>query len=252
MKFVSWNVAGYRACLKKGFIDFFEAVGADAFCLQEVKAVRSEITYKPEGYYLYLFPAVKKGYAGTLIYTRHEPLAVKYGIGIPDYDLEGRLITLEYNNYYLINAYVPNIKRDLSRLPFRTKWEATFLEYIKILEQTKPVIICGDFNVAHTEDDIKNAKANVKNAGFTQEERAMFTNLLNHGFIDTFRNKYPNVRDAYSWWSYRKGVRERNIGWRIDYFLISKCLEKQLIDAHIYHDVMGSDHCPVGIEIELR
>ena len=250
MRLVSWNVAGYRACLKKGFADFFREIDADFFCLQEVKAERSEITFLPAGYYMYLFPALKKGYAGTLIYTKHEPISVKYGLGIPGFDLEGRLITLEYDKYYLINAYVPHSGRDLARLPFRTKWETDFLDYLSSLN--KPVIIGGDFNVAHTPQDIKNAKANINNAGFTEQERLMFTNLLSHDLIDAFRYQYPEISDAYSWWSYRKGVRERNVGWRIDYFIISRELKKQLVDAYIYHKVMGSDHCPIGIDININ
>lgn len=250
MKLVSWNVAGFRACLNKGFKDFFERIDADVFCLQEVKAEKHQIDFEPNGYFEFLYPAEKKGYAGTLVYSKKKPLSVVYGIGIEEYDKEGRLITLEFDKFYVINTYVPNIKRDLSRMDFRMKWEDCFLKYVKKLEKNKPVIIFGDFNVAHTEMDIKNAKENIGNAGFTYEERDKFTKLLENGFIDTFRYKYPDKKDAYTWWSYMLNVRSRNIGWRLDYFVISEGLKDKLVDAYIYSDVYGSDHCPVGIEIE--
>lgn len=250
MKIISWNVAGFRACLKKGFTDFFERIDADAFCLQEVKATKSQIDFSPIGYEEYIYPAERKGYSGTLIYSKIKPLSVKYGMNIEGHDDEGRLITLEFKNYYLINTYVPNVKRDLSRMEYRMKWEEDFLKYIKDLEKNKPVIICGDFNVAHTEIDIKNAKQNIGNAGFTYEEREKFTILLSNGFIDTFRYLNPDKKDAYSWWSYIGNARDRNIGWRLDYFVISDSLKDKLINAYIYSDVYGSDHCPVGIEIK--
>lgn len=252
MKLISWNVAGFRACLKKGFSDFFDWVEADVICLQEVKATKDQIQYEPEGYDLYLYPAERKGYSGTLIYSRIKPLSVSYGVGIEEHDHEGRVITLEFEEFYLINTYVPNVKRTLERLPYRMVWEDMFKDYLKKLEETKPVIVCGDFNVAHTEQDIKNAKANVGNAGFTDEEREKFTILLNSGFIDTYRYFYPDAKDAYTWWSYMPGVRERNIGWRIDYFICSKSIIDNVKNAKIYHEVLGSDHCPIRIEITLK
>ena len=217
MKLVSWNVAGYRACLKKGFQDFFEEVDADIFCLQEVKATEEQIDYKPDGYICYRNIAERKGYSGTIVYTKVEPLSVSYGMGIENHDHEGRMITLEFSDFYLINSYVPNVKRTLERLDYRMQWEDDFKEYVNSLRKKKIVIVCGDFNVAHTEIDIKNAKANRGNAGFTDEEREKFQVLLDSGFIDTFRYQHPDEADWYTWWSYMKGVRERNIGWRIDY-----------------------------------
>jgi len=250
MKLISWNVAGFRACLKKGFTNFFEEIDADVFCLQEVKAEAEEFDFRPNGYDMYLNTADKKGYAGTLIYTKIKPLSIKYGMSISEHDYEGRLITLEYDNFYLINTYVPNVKRDLSRLDYRMIWEEDFLKYLKELENHKPIVICGDFNVAHEEIDIKNVKSNIGNAGFTYEERAKFTELLTNGFIDTFRYLYPE-EVKYSWWSYMRNVRSRNIGWRIDYFVISEVLKSKLKEAYIYNEVLGSDHCPVGIEIDI-
>lgn len=252
MKLISWNVAGFRSCLKKGFSTFFDEIDADIICLQEVKAEKDQIEFNAEGagYIQYIYPAEKKGYSGTLIYTKKEPLSVKYGIGIDEFDHEGRLITLEFDSFYLINTYVPNAKRDLSRLGYRMRWEDEFLKYIKNLEKTKPVIICGDFNVAHTENDIKNAKQNIGNAGFTYEERDKFTVLLSNGFIDTFRYKYPDKFDAYSWWSYFGTARERNIGWRLDYFVVSESLKNRIVDAYIYASIYGSDHCPVGLIVK--
>lgn len=249
MKLVSWNVAGFRAALKKGFKEFFEQVDADVFCLQEVKALRNQIEFDAEEYYEYLNPAEKLGYSGTMIYTKKEPISVKYGMDDFIKDNEGRLITLEYEEFYLVNTYVPNVKRDLSRLEYRMEWEDCFLEYIKSLEKLKPVIICGDFNVAHQEIDIKNAKANIGNAGFTYEERDKFTNLINYGLIDTFRYVNPEATDHYTWWSYMRNVREKNIGWRIDYFLVSNSLKNNLKAVNIYKDILGSDHCPIGIEL---
>ena len=249
MLIISWNVAGFRACLKKGFTDFFEEINADAFCLQEVKAEADQFDFRPDGYHMYLYPAEKKGYAGTLIYSKKEAINVKYGMDTPPHDYEGRLITLEYDNFYLINVYVPNVKRDLSRLDYRMTWEDDFLKYLKELEKHKPVIVCGDLNVAHEEIDIKNVKSNIGNAGFTYEERGKFTDLLANGFIDTFRYLYPDTV-KYSWWSYMGSARANNVGWRIDYFVISEALKSKLKSASIYDEILGSDHCPVGIEIE--
>lgn len=250
MKLVSWNVAGFRACLKKGFIDFFDLIDADIFCLQEVKAERNQIEYDAANYYEYLNPAERKGYSGTMIYTKVKPLSCTYGMGIEEHDKEGRIITLEYVNFYLVNIYTPNAKRDLSRLDYRMNWEDDFLKYIKALEKFKPVIICGDLNVAHNEIDIKNDKSNIGNAGFTYEEREKFTKLLDCGFTDTYRYLHPE-RIGYTWWSYMGNARANNTGWRIDYFLISKVLNDKLKDAVIYSDIYGSDHCPIGIEIDM-
>lgn len=252
MKLVSWNVAGFRACLKKGFEDFFYTCDADVYCLQEVKAELNQIDFKPKDYYCYINPAEKKGYAGTLIYTLYKPINVTYGLGIEKHDHEGRVITLEFEDYFLVNQYVPNVKRDLSRLDYRMTWEEDLKKYLKKLEEKKPVVVCGDFNVAHTEIDIKNAKANIGNAGFTYEERQKFSNLLESGFIDTYRYFNPNKSDAYSWWSYIGNCRKRNIGWRIDYFIVSKHIIDKVSNAVIYSDVMGSDHCPVGINLKLK
>lgn len=250
MKLVSWNVAGFRACLKKGFVQFFDEIDADIFCLQEVKATKEQIDFKAKGYYEYLFPAVKKGYSGTLIYTKILPIDVFYGIDDANYDNEGRTITLEFEDLYLVNVYVPNVKRDLSRLDDRMNFEDVFRSYLTSLSKHKAVIVCGDFNVAHTELDIKNAKQNIGNAGFTFEERDKFTQLLNAGFIDTFRYFFPEKTDCYTWWSYLNNVRARNIGWRIDYFLVSDYFIKHVKDAYIYSDILGSDHCPIGIFID--
>lgn len=250
MKIVSWNVAGFRACLRKGFRTFFEQTDADIVCLQEVKATKEQYDFHPQNYYEYLNAAERKGYSGVLIYTKQEPLTVTYGIGKKAFDCEGRLLTLEYKEFYLVNVYVPNVQRTLARMEFRIEWEKEFRRYIRKLDKEKPVIICGDFNVAHTEMDIKNAKQNRGNAGFTDEERLAFTNLLNLGLVDIYRNFYPDKLEAYTWWSYMKGVRERNIGWRIDYFLISKRWIKKVEDVHIYSSVYGSDHCPVGIQMK--
>ncbi len=250
MKIISWNVAGFRACINKGFADFFEEIKADVVCLQEVKAEKDQINFNPINYYEFLYPAERKGYAGTLIYSKHKPLSINYGMEIDKYNHEGRLITLEFQDFYIINSYVPNVKRDLSRMEYRMQWEDDFLIYIKKLEKNKPVIICGDLNVAHNEIDIKNAKQNIGNAGFTFEERDKFTRLLSNGFIDTFRYKYPEKKEAYSWWSYIGNARSRNVGWRLDYFVISETLKSKLIDSYIYSNIFGSDHCPVGIDIK--
>ena len=250
MKIVSWNVAGYRACLNKGFIDFFNSIDADCICLQEVKALQNEYDFHPEGYDEYLYAADKKGYSGTLVLSRVKPINVSYGIGIEEHDHEGRLITLEFDNFYLINSYVPNVKRDLSRLDYRMTWENDFRKYIKDLEKNKPVIVCGDFNVAHTVMDIKNAKGNKGNAGFTDEEREKFTELLDSGFIDTYRYFNPDKSDAYTWWSYMHNAREKNIGWRLDYFVVSKDFINNVKHADILSNVLGSDHCPILLEIK--
>ena len=251
MKLVSWNVAGFRACLKKGFEDFFYACDADIYLLQEVKAEKEQIDFEPKDYYCYINPAEKKGYSGTLIYTLYEPISVMYGIGDESYDNEGRMITLEFDEYYLVNMYVPNVKRDLSRLDYRMKWEDKVKAYLKKLEEKKPVIVCGDFNVAHEEIDIKNAKANIGNAGFTYEERDKFTKLLDSGFIDTYRHFNP-TKEEYSWWSYMGRARENNVGWRLDYFLVSKSIIDKVSNAKIYTDVYGSDHCPIGLDIKFK
>ena len=250
MKLVSWNVAGFRACLKKGFDKFFYEENADIVCLQEVQALEGEYDIHTDVYCEYLYPAKKKGYSGTLVYSKIKPLKVIYGIGISEFDEEGRTITLEYENFFLVNAYVPNVKRDLSRMDSRMYFEEEIKKYLKKIEKEKPVIICGDFNVAHTEMDIKNAKSNIGNAGFTYEEREKFTKLLESGFVDTFRYLNPLVTDAYTWWSYRANVREKNIGWRIDYFLVSKKFIDFVKESKIYREVLGSDHCPIGLEIK--
>jgi len=252
MKIISWNVAGFRAALKKGFADFFNQENADVYCLQEVKALPEEIDFHPEGYVAYIYPAEKKGYSGTAIYTRIEPLTVSYGMGIEEHDHEGRIITLEFQEFYLVNEYVPNVKRDLSRLEYRMEWEDDLKAYLKKLEEKKPVVVCGDFNVAHTEMDIKNAKANIGNAGFTYEERGKFTELLNAGFVDTFRNLYPEVKDKYTWWSYMGNARTKNVGWRIDYFVVSESMKDKVEDSLILDMVQGSDHCPVGLITNMK
>ena len=252
MKIISWNVAGFRACLQKGFQDFFEKEKADVYCLQEVKALPEQIDFHPEGYFEYIYPAEKKGYSGTAIYTKTKPLSVSYGMGIEEHDHEGRIITMEFEEFYLVNEYVPNVKRDLSRLDYRMVWEDDFKKYLKKLEKKKPVVVCGDFNVAHTEMDIKNAKSNRGNAGFTDEEREKFTKLLEAGFVDTFRHQYPTVSDKYTWWSFMGNARAKNVGWRIDYFVISQNQIDKVEDAIIYDSVMGSDHCPVGIVTSLH
>lgn len=249
MKFISWNVNGLRACVEKGFIQFFNEVDADVFCVQETKLQEGQIDLDLKGYYQYWNYAKKKGYSGTAIFTKKKPAGVTYGMGISHHDEEGRIITLEYEDYYIITCYTPNSQPELARLSYRMEWEDDFRAYLKKLEETKPVIVCGDLNVAHKEIDLKNPKTNRKNAGFTDEERGKFTQLLDSGFIDTFRYFYPDKADSYSWWSYRFRAREKNAGWRIDYFCVSKALEDQLVDATIYVDVMGSDHCPVELVI---
>lgn len=250
MKLVSWNVAGFRACLKKGFEDFFTKVDADIFCVQESKLTKEQLEFYPKGYNEYLYSAEKKGYSGTLVYSKVKPLSISFGIGEEEYDKEGRTITLEFDSFFLVNSYVPNVKRDLSRMDSRMHFEDIMRDYLKKLENDKPVIICGDFNVAHNEIDIKNSKANIGNAGFTNEERNKFTELLDSGFVDTFRHFNPNTANAYTWWSYMKNAREKNIGWRIDYFLVSKSFLESVTNPVIYNDIYGSDHCPIGLEIK--
>lgn len=251
MKLVSWNVNGIRACVKKGFLDYFKDVDADIFCLQETKLQEGQISLELEGYHQYWNYALKKGYSGTAIFTKEKPLSVKYGVGEMDEEPEGRIITLEFENFYMVNVYTPNAKRDLSRLDYRLEWEDGMIDYLKELDLVKPVIFCGDLNVAHQEIDLKNPKPNIGNSGFTNEERGKMTELLGAGFIDTFRHFYPKQEGAYTWWSYMAKVRERNIGWRIDYFIVSKRLADSLIEANIHCDVMGSDHCPVVLETTL-
>ncbi len=249
-KMISWNVNGLRACVGKGFLDFFKEADADIFCVQETKLQKGQIDLDLPGYYQYWNYAERKGYSGTAIFTKEEPLSVTYGIGIEEHDHEGRVITLEFADYYFITVYTPNSKDGLARLPYRMVWEADFLAYLQKLEEKKPVIFCGDLNVAHKEIDLKNPKSNHKNPGFTDEERGRFTALMEAGFIDTFRHFYPDLENVYSWWSYRFSARSKNIGWRIDYFVTSKALQDRLKDALIYQDVLGSDHCPVGLLLE--
>lgn len=249
MKLVSWNVNGLRAVMKKDFMASFESLDADIFCLQETKLQEGQHDLELPGYYQYWNYAVKKGYSGTALFTKKEPLKVSYGIGIEHHDQEGRVITAEFEEYYVVTVYTPNSQRELTRLSYRMEWEAAFLAYIKSLEEHKPVIFCGDLNVAHKEIDLKNPKTNHQNAGFTDEERACFTRVLDSGFIDTFRYFYPDTEGAYSWWSYMFQARAKNAGWRIDYFVVSKSLTDKLMDAKIHSQVMGSDHCPVELTI---
>ena len=250
MKFISWNVNGFRACLNKGFEDFFKEEDADFFCIQETKMQPDQADFKPDGYYQYWYSAEKKGYSGTAIFTKHEPISVWYGLDIEKHDHEGRAITLEYENFYLLCVYTPNSQRELARLSYRQEWEDDLREYIKSLDSTKPVIYCGDLNVAHNEIDLKNPKTNHHSAGFTDEERQKFTELLNAGFRDTFRTLYPE-KIEYSWWSYMFHAREKNVGWRIDYFVVSDRIMPKVKDSKIYTHIMGSDHCPVGVEIDI-
>lgn len=251
MKLISWNVNGLRACMQKGFMDFFTAADADFFCLQETKLQEGQIDFAPDGYHAYWNYAEKKGYSGTAIFAKKEPLAVSYGIGIPEHDMEGRVITLEYEDFYMVTCYTPNSQNELARLPYRMKWEDDFRAYLKALDAKKPLILCGDLNVAHREIDLKNPKTNRKNAGFTDEEREKMTMLLDSGFTDTFRHFYPDAEGIYSWWSYRFKAREKNAGWRIDYFITSAALDRKLADAKIHTDVFGSDHCPIELTIAL-
>lgn len=249
MKFISWNVNGIRACVQKGFLDFFNEVDADVFCIQESKMQEGQLDLELEGYHQYWNYAEKKGYSGTAIFTKQEPLSVQYGMGIEEHDHEGRVITLEFDEFFVVTVYTPNSQEELKRLAYRMQWEVDFLKYLKKLEERKPVIFCGDLNVAHQEIDLKNPKTNRKNAGFTDEERAKFSEVLDAGFIDTFRYFYPDATDIYSWWSYRFSARAKNAGWRIDYFCVSDCLKDRLVDAKILTDIMGSDHCPVQLEL---
>ena len=251
MKFISWNVNGLRACVQKGFLDFFNSIDADFFCIQESKLQAGQIDLDLPGYHQYWNYAEKKGYSGTAIFAKNEPLSVSYGIGIDEHDREGRVITLEYDNFYLVTCYTPNSQNELKRLPYRMQWEDDFREYLKTLDAKKPVVLCGDLNVAHNEIDLKNPKTNRKNAGFSDEERAKMTELLGSGFTDTFRYFYPDAEGIYSWWSYRFKAREKNAGWRIDYFITSKRINDKLKKAAIHTDVLGSDHCPVEVDIEF-
>ena len=251
MKYISWNVNGLRACVGKGFMDYFAAMDADFFCLQETKLQAGQIDLPVEGYHQYWNYAQKKGYSGTAIFAKTPALSVAYGIGIEAHDTEGRVITLEYDSFYLVTCYTPNAQRELTRLDYRMEWENAFLAYLKGLDKKKPVILCGDLNVAHQPIDLKNPGANRHNAGFTDEERGAFTRLLESGFVDSFRYLYPDKTGAYSWWSYMFNARANNAGWRIDYFVVSSRLAERIQEATIHPDVMGSDHCPVGLELDL-
>ena len=250
MKFISWNVNGLRACMQKGFSEYFASVDADFFCVQETKLQEGQIELQFENYYQYWNYAQKKGYSGTAIFTKHLPLSVSYGMGIPDFDTEGRLVTLEYEDFYLVTCYTPNAQRELARLPYRLDWERAFADYLCDLDEKKPVIVCGDLNVAHQEIDLKNPKSNRGSAGFSDEERACFTSLLTRGFTDTFRYLYPQRTGVYSWWSYMYKARQNNAGWRIDYFLVSDRLKSRINEASIHTDIFGSDHCPVSLTLE--
>lgn len=251
MKLISWNVNGLRACVQKGFTDFFTETDADIFCIQESKMQEGQLALDLPGYYQYWNYAEKKGYSGTAIFTKKEPLSVAYGIGIEEHDKEGRVITLEFENFYMVTCYTPNSQDGLARLSYRMQWEEAFLAYLKQLDAKKPLILCGDLNVAHKEIDLKNPKTNRKNAGFTDEEREKMTQLLASGFTDTFRYFYPDMENIYSWWSYRFKAREKNAGWRIDYFITSTRLDEKLTDAKIHTEVFGSDHCPVELTLTL-
>ena len=251
MKLISWNVNGLRACVQKGFLDIFKELNADMFCIQESKLQEGQISLELEGYHQYWNYAIKKGYSGTAIFTRREPMSVAYGIGIEEHDQEGRVITLEFAEFYLVTVYTPNSQSELARLDYRMRWEDAFLSYLKGLEEKKPIVFCGDLNVAHKEIDLKNPKTNRKNAGFTDEERGKFSTLLGQGFIDTYRYFYPDQEGIYSSWSYRFQARKKNAGWRIDYFCVSESLKEKLVDAKIHTEIMGSDHCPVELDIDL-
>ena len=251
MKLISWNVNGLRACVQKGFLDIFKELNADMFCIQESKLQEGQISLELEGYHQYWNYVIKKGYSGTAIFTRREPMSVAYGIGIEEHDQEGRVITLEFAEFYLVTVYTPNSQSELARLDYRMRWEDAFLSYLKGLEEKKPIVFCGDLNVAHKEIDLKNPKTNRKNAGFTDEERGKFSTLLGQGFIDTYRYFYPDQEGIYSWWSYRFQARKKNAGWRIDYFCVSESLKEKLVDAKIHTEIMGSDHCPVELDIDL-
>ena len=249
MRFISWNVNGLRACIQKGFLDYFEKEQPDFFCLQETKLQAGQIDLQLDGYHQYWNYAEKKGYSGTAIFAKHLPMSVQYGMGIPDFDTEGRLITLEYEDFFLVTCYTPNAQRELARLEFRMAWEKAFADYLTELDTQKPVIICGDLNVAHQEIDLKNPKSNRGSAGFSDEERACFTSLLNRGFVDSFRHLYPDTTGVYSWWSYMYKARQNNAGWRIDYFVVSERLKDKIAEAAIHTEVLGSDHCPVYLKL---
>lgn len=249
-KLISWNVNGLRACVKKGFLDYFNEVNADIFCIQETKLQEGQIDLDLKDYHMYWNYAEKKGYSGTALFTKEEPISVKYGLGIEEHDTEGRVITAEFDDYYVVTVYTPNSQDKLARIDYRMAWEDVFRDYLKELEKNKPVIVCGDLNVAHKEIDLKNPKTNRKNAGFSDEEREKFSILLDSGFIDTFRYFYPELEGAYSWWSYRFNARKNNAGWRIDYFLVSSSLKDKLINAKIHSEILGSDHCPIELEIK--
>ncbi|MFZ2464461.1 MAG: exodeoxyribonuclease III [Caldibacillus thermoamylovorans] len=251
MKLVSWNVNGLRACVKKGFLEYFHDIDADIFCIQETKLQEGQIDVDLPGYLQYWNYAEKKGYSGTAVFTKYEPLTVSYGFSPEESEREGRIITLEYENFYLVNVYTPNSQRDLARLEFRLEWEDKLKKYLLALNEKKPVVYCGDLNVAHQEIDLKNAKSNIGNSGFTYEEREKMTNLLASGFIDTFRYLHPDAVDRYTWWSYMNKVRDRNIGWRIDYFIVSESIKEKIVNADIHSHVLGSDHCPILLEIDL-
>ncbi|MBC1833798.1 exodeoxyribonuclease III [Listeria seeligeri] len=251
MKLISWNVNGLRAAVKKGFLEYFDSVDADIFCLQETKLQAGQIDLDLPAYKDYWNYAVKKGYSGTAIFTKKEPLSVQYGLGMEEHDTEGRVITLEFEKFYMVTVYTPNSQAELKRLDYRMTFEDAILAYVKKLDETKPVVLCGDLNVAHEEIDLKNPKTNRKNAGFSDEERAKFTAFLEAGFVDSFRYFYPDLEGAYSWWSYRMNARARNTGWRIDYFIVSERLKDNLVDAKIHPDVLGSDHCPVELELNI-
>jgi len=251
MKLISWNVNGLRAVVNKGFMDFFNKIDADIFCIQETKMQEGQLELILDGYYQYFNSAIKKGYSGTAIFTKEKPLSVTYGIGIEEHDQEGRIITLEYDKFYLVNCYTPNSKRELERLEYRMVWEDEIRNYLKKLDKVKPVIYCGDLNVAHKEIDLKNPKTNHHSAGFTDEERNEMTKLLQTGFTDTFRYLHPNEENAYTWWSYMMKAREKNIGWRIDYFITSSSIKEKIKTSKIHSDIMGSDHCPIELEIEF-
>lgn len=250
-RFISWNVNGIRACINKDFYESFEKLNGDIFCLQETKVQEGQVELELEGYHQYWNYAEKKGYSGTAIFTKEEPLNVTYGLGIEEHDTEGRVITLEFENYYFLTVYTPNARDGLVRLDYRMEWEDAFRDFVKKLDEKKPVIICGDLNVAHNEIDLKNPSANRKNPGFTDEERGKFTQLLESGFVDTFRYLYPDLEEAYSWWSYRFRARDRNAGWRIDYFVISQSIKDKIKEAKIHSGIFGSDHCPVELEIDF-
>ena len=251
MRLISWNVNGIRAALKKGFMDFFEDVDADIFCLQETKLSAGQLDLELEGYHQYWNYAEKKGYSGTAVFTKEEPIHVSYGIDMEEHDKEGRVITCEYEDFFLVTCYTPNSQRGLARLDYRMEWEEDFRKYLNMLDQVKPVVLCGDLNVAHKEIDLKNPAANRKNAGFSDEERSQFQNLLDAGYTDTFRHLYPDAADRYSWWSYITKARERNAGWRIDYFVVSDRLADDIVEADIRDDIFGSDHCPVYLELDI-